>query len=478
MAMQNRCSKGILIGIFLMASISARAQVNVTTWHNDLSRTGVNPQETILTTANVNTNEFGKLFSIPVDGQVYAQPLVLSGVNIGGGTHDVLYIATEHDSVYALDADSGTIYAKVSLIPAGGTTVNSSSDLACGDLEPEVGITGTPVIDPASNTLYVVAKSKVNGSIVQHLHALNTLTLAENFGSPVQIQGSVPGAAKDGDGTRVTFNPIWENQRPGLVLENGHVLIAWAAHCDNPPYHGWMMSYNASTLAQEAVWNAAPNGNPNNNDTPAAGIWMSGAAPAVDVNGNIFVATGNGFWNGTTDFANSVVKLGPPANGTFPILDYFTPAFQAPGDTDLGSGGIALLPTTSSGKQLLVQQGKEGRIVLLDRTNLGKNCLKQSPPCTTGNSQIPQELVNATAGVWNSPMYWNGRIYWNAANDFAFSWSFDAGNSGLISTSPTSHSAQTYAETAAASVSANNLTMAFTGSWPTPVSSWHTMPPI
>jgi hypothetical protein len=160
---------------------------------NDLARSGVNSQETILTTANVNVSTFGKLFSVPVDGQIYAQPLVLSGVSIDGGTHNVVYIATEHDSVYAIDADTGATYANVSLIPAGGTTVNSTSDLtpACGDIQPEVGITGTPVIDPSSNTLYVVAKSKVNGNIVQFLHALNAGTLAENAGSPVEIQASV-----------------------------------------------------------------------------------------------------------------------------------------------------------------------------------------------------------------------------------------------------------------------------------------------
>jgi hypothetical protein len=456
MRIQNIRSKTLAISIFLIASMSIRAQVNVTTWHNDLSRTGVNPQETVLTTANVNTNAFGRLFSIPVDGQVYAQPLFMSGVPIGGGTHNVLYVATEHDSVYAIDADSGTIYAKVSLIPAGGTTVSSSSDLSCGDINPEVGITGTPVIDPASNTLYVVAKSKVNGSIVQHLHALSTLTLAENFGGPVQIRGSVPGAAKDGDGTTVTFNPLFENQRPGLVLENGHVLITWAAHCDNPPWHGWLMSYNASTLGQEGVWNASPNGNPNSTDTGAAGIWMSGAAPAVDANGNIFLVTGNGFWNGTTDFGDSVVKLGPPANGTFPVLDYFTPFDQGgPGDADVGSGGVVLLPTTSSGSQLLAAQGKKGTLFLLNRNNLGKNCVNLSPACTNSDPQIVQELVGATSGVWNSPMYLNGHVYWNAANESVFSWSFNAGNSGLISAAPTSQSAQTFDMTAAASISAN-----------------------
>src|SRR5579864_6182554 len=187
MTPQNRWSKALAIGISMIASLAVTAQVNVTTWHNDLSRTGANAQETILTTGNVNVNNFGKVFSVPVDGQVYAQPLYLSGVSIGGGTHNVLYIATEHDSVYAIDADSGAVYAQVSLIPPGGTTVNSSSDLNCGDINPEVGITGTPVIDPASNILYVVSKAKVNGNIVQQLHALSAATLAEELDGPVEI---------------------------------------------------------------------------------------------------------------------------------------------------------------------------------------------------------------------------------------------------------------------------------------------------
>ena len=454
MTPQNRWSKIITMGISLIASLAVRAQVNVTTWHNDLSRTGVNAQETILTTGNVNVNNFGKLFSVPLDGQVYAQPLYLAGVSIAGGTHNVLYAATQHDSVYAIDADSGTIYAQVSLIPSGGTTVGSSADLGCGDIDPEVGITGTPVIDPASNTLYVVSKSKVNGSIVQHLHALSTLTLAEKLGGPVQIQASAPGTAKDGNGTTVTFDPRLENQRPGLVLENGHVLIAWGGHCDNPPYHGWLMSYNAATLAQEAAFNSTPNAESSTStQTPAGGIWMAGAAPAVDANGDIYVNTGNGHF-GNGDYSDSVIKLGPPANNTFPLLDYFTPFDQGgPGDSDVGSSGLVLFPTTSSGAQLLAQQGKQGTLYLVDRNNLGKYCPNQTPACTNGDPQIVQEIHGATPGVLSSPLYWNGRLYWPSF-DFLYSWSVDPA-SGLISTVPTSRSAQQFARTAGASLSAN-----------------------
>ena len=185
----------LAIGLLSLTSVVVRAQVNVTTWHNDLARTGANTQETILTPANVNVNTFGKLFSTPVDGQVYAQPLYLSNVSIGGGTHNVVYIATQHDSVYAIDADSGTIYAQVSLIPPGGTTANSISDLNCADITPEVGITGTPVIDPANNILYVVSTAKVNGNILIQLHALSTVSLAEELNGPVEIAASVPGSA-------------------------------------------------------------------------------------------------------------------------------------------------------------------------------------------------------------------------------------------------------------------------------------------
>ena len=465
MEIRKLCATSTAIGIFLLASLATEAQVNVTTWHNDLARSGVNSQETILTTANVNTNTFGRLFSVTVDGQVYAQPLVLSGVSIGGGTHNVVYIATEHDSVYAIDADSGATYAQVSLVPAGGTTINTSSDLtpACGDIEPEVGITGTPVIDPSSNTLYVVAKSKVNGSIVQFLHALNAATLAEKAGSPVEIQASVAGTASDGDGTQVAFNPTTENQRPGLVLDNGHVLITWASHCDHTPYHGWLISYNAQTLAQEAAWNATPNGDPNGT-LSLAGIWMSGAAPAVDANGDIFLATGNGYENGTTDFGDSVVKLGLPANGTFPVLDYFVPFNQnganTQGDDDLGSGGVLLLPNAANGAQLLAQAGKAGTLHLLDQNNLGKSCLLLSPACTSNDPQVPQEITGA-GGMFSTPAFWNGTIYWNSGGNPVVSYSFDAGGSGLMSAAPVSQTASslgTFASTDAASISASNLT--------------------
>ena len=472
MTILNQCYKSITAGILLLACASSQAQVDVTTWHNDLARTGVNAQETILTTQNVNTNQFGRLYKVPTDGQAYAQPLYLHDVEIAGGSHDVVYVATEHNSVYIFDADTGTQYAQVSLTPPGGTTVSSTADLNCTDINPEVGITGTPVIDRATNTLYVVAKSKVNGSIVQHLHALDTSTLEEKLAGPVEIQASAPGRALDGDGTNVWFNPQTALQRPALVLVNGHVLIAFASHCDIRPYHGWVMSYNAATLDQEAVWNATPNGEPNSNaqnQVSHGGIWMSGAAPSIDADGNIYVITGNGYWNGTSDFGDSVVKLGPPANGTFPVRDYFTPFDQqnmSNGDVDLGSSAATLLPRTANGEDLLVLQAKgsssSGRgssLYVLDRNNLGKSCVLLNPPCTDRNPQIRQEILGATPGVLSSAVVWNHRIFWNArGNSPVFSWSFDAGGSTPVSALPVSQTAATVSANAGSSLSANGAT--------------------
>jgi hypothetical protein len=450
----------VVLALLSICVPALQAQVNVTTYHNDNARTGQNVQETILTPANVNSSQFGKLFSVSVDGWVYAQPLFLSNVSIGGGIHDVLFVATEHDSLYAIDADLGTILWQVSLIPAGGSTVNSSADLGCGDLVPEIGITGTPVIDAASSTIFVVAKSKVNGSLVQYLHAVDVATSAEKFGGPVSIKASVPGTASDGNGTTVSFDPQLENQRPALLLENGHVVIGWSAHCDYTPFHGWIMSYAAGTLALEAALNVSANGSEN-------GVWMSGGGPAADSNGNIFFATGNGSWNGATDYGDSIVKLGPPSGGTFPVLDYFTLYNQSTlsvGDTDVASGGVVLLPNLPSGQQLLTQMGKEGTMYVIDRNNMGKYCINQNPPCSGSDPNIVQEIPGATTGVWGTPAYWNGNVYWGGGKDGGGSdnlkaFSFNTNNSGLISASPTSKSSKAFSFSAPSpSVSANGNT--------------------
>jgi len=439
--------------------IFATAQISVTTYHNDNSRTGQNTQETILTPANVNNSQFGKLFSTAVDGYVYAQPLYLANVsNIAGGTHNVLYIATEHDSLSAIDADSGAILWQKSFInPATGITTVSSADVACGDLVPEIGITSTPVIDPSSNTLYLLAKTKENGSYFQRLHAIDVVTGAEKFGGPVAISATVNGTGDGNVGGKVSFDPLREHNRPGLLLENGHVVLAWASHCDNGPYHGWVMSYSAANLAQEAVFNTSPNGG-------LDGIWMSGDGLTVDANGNIYFATGNGTYDGNAsgDYGDSIVKLSGPSGG-FTVADWFTPYNQGSlngGDTDVGSGGVLLLPDLPVGsahQHLLVQMGKEGKIYLIDRDNMGKFC----STCTNSDTQIVQEIPGATAGIWGAPAYWNGSVYWGGGNDGSNSdhikaFSFNANNSGLLSTSPTSQSTQLFGfSTAAPVISAN-----------------------
>jgi hypothetical protein len=435
----------VAAAIWILFTPVANAQVSVTTYHNDNSRTGQNAQETTLTPANVNIASFGKLFSVAVDGAVYAQPLYVSNVGIGGGTHNVVYAATEHDSVYAIDADTGTIYWQKSLIPAGGSTVSSSTDLNCGDITTEVGITGTPVIDPSTGTLYVVAKVKLNGAISQYLHALAITTGAEKFGGPNSITASVPGDASDGDGTMVTFNPRQENQRSALLLENGHVIVAWTSHCDRSPWHGWVMSFGASTLTLEGTYNASANGYGN-------GIWMSGGGPAADTAGNIYFATGNGSWN-TTDRGDSVVRLGPPTAATLPVLDYFTTYNQISltnVDYDLSSGGLVLLPTLANGRELTVIMGKQGNIFLLDRNNLGKYCIKATPACTNSNPQIVQEVDGVFTGYWSTPAYWNGNLYFGGGNDYTGAdepikaYSFNANGSGLLSTTPTSVTAKDF----------------------------------
>jgi len=444
-----RSSVGVIA--FLLSVSALAAAQNVTTYHYDNARTGQNTQETVLTPANVNSSQFGKQFSTTVDGYVYAQPLYIPGVqNIAGGTHNVLYVATEHDSVYAIDADSGAILWQKSFISPPAISSVPNGDVNCGDLVPEIGITSTPVIDPTTNTLYLVAKTKENGVYFQRLHAIDTVTNAEKFGGPVVIAATVNGTG-DGSST-VSFDPLRQHNRPGLLLENGHVVIAWASHCDNTPYHGWVMSYNAATLAQEAVFNTSPNGS-------ESGVWQSGDGVAADSSGNLFFATGNGTYDGTAsgDYGDSIVKLSGPSGG-FTVPDWFTPANQSSlsgGDTDLGSGGVLLLPDLPAGsahQHLLTQMGKEGKIYLIDRDNMGKYC----NGCGS-DMQIVQEIPGATTGIWGSPAYWNGSVYWGGGNDGGSSdhvkaFSFNANNSGVLSTSPTSESSQTFGFSTAAPV--------------------------
>ncbi|MFZ1918559.1 MAG: PQQ-binding-like beta-propeller repeat protein [Terriglobales bacterium] len=400
----------ILSAILLWVTtvLSLLAQVSVTTYHNDNARTGQNTNETILTPAAVQGSSFGQLFQLPVDGQVYAQPLILANVAIGGGTHNVVYVATEHDSLYAFDADSGTQYWQKSLISPPAVKTATNAQIGCGNISKEYGITSTPVIDSSTNTIYVVAQTVESGVFMYRLHALDVETGAEKFGGPVAIAGSYGG---------IVFTPKQQMNRAGLLLENGHIILGWGSHCDHPTYYGWVMSYNATTLAQEAIYNDNVAGTSGQN----AGIWMAGGGVAADANGNLFLATGNGDYGPVSqpvDFGDSILKLSPPSNGTFAVADWFTPHDQqtfAKSDGDLGSGGVMLLPDQPPGythQQLLVQMGKKGKLYLVDRNNMGHYC----SGCKK-DTNIVQEIVGATFGVWGSPAYWNGNVYYGNAND-------------------------------------------------------------
>ena len=429
-------------GIFGTAQLTVLYAV--VTYHNDMGRTGQDISETMLTPLTVNKTHFGRQFSQTVDGYIYAQPRYMPGVNIADGVHNVVYVATEHDSVYAFDADNNAgananPLWKVSLIPPGGSTVSSSNDAGCSDLVPEIGITSTPVIDANTGTIYVVSKTKESGKFFQRLHALDISSGAEKFGGPVTIQASVKGTGDGSSGGVVSFNALKEHNRTSLLLQNGLVYIGWASHCDIGPYHGWLMAYNPATLAQVAVFNTSPN-------SGLSGIWMGGAGLAGDGT-NVFFATGNGTFdvnNGGKDYGDSIMSVGPPTAGTppttFPVLSYFTPFNQGSlngGDVDVGSGGVLLLPTqTGQHAHLLVQVGKEGTVTLVDRDNMGGYCAS----CTTRDTQIVQELRGAVGGTWGMPAFWNNNVYFGGSGDRVKAYSFNAGGSGLLSANPTSRS--------------------------------------
>jgi hypothetical protein len=429
------------------STLSASATVYVTnypgtfTHHNDNLRTGLNSSETVLTLSNVNQNQFGKLFSYPLDGIALASPLYVANVNIPGqGFHNVVYVATENDSVYAFDADGITTAPlwHVSFLGSGVTAIPCTDATDCPNIPPQIGITGTPVIDQNSATLYVVAATKERGNTyVQRLHALDITTGAEKFGGPVPLQASVPGTGTGASGGSVAFDALHENQRAALLLSNGVVYMAWASHNDTMPWHGWILGYNATTLQQTMVYNATPNGN-------GGGIWQSGGGLSTDATGNIYFATGNGDFDANTggvDYGDSVVKMSPAGA----ILDYFTPHDQltlSGQDFDLGSGGPVLLVDQTSGPNphLLITSGKAGTIYVLNRDNLGTyngnndNQIVQS---------LPGVLPHGTAEIGNfsTSVFFNGYVYFGAANDSIRAFQL---TNGLLSTVPTSQTSATY----------------------------------
>jgi len=483
---------GILLALLLVSALPATAQTSVVTQNYDTARTGANTNETILTPENVNTNQFGKLFSYTVDGYVYAQPLYMPGLNIlGQGVHNVVFVATEHDSVYAFDADrGGAPLWQISLLDSAhgagaGATPVPSGDVRTDDIVPEIGITGTPVIDSATGTLYVVSKTKEGGTYVQRLHALNIITGAEqtSFNSPVEIQASMPGNGDGSSGGMLTFDPLWENQRPGLLLLNGIVYIGFGSHGDNTPFHGWILAYNATTLQQTGAFCDTPNGS-------GSGIWMAGSGLAADIvdpvnhpYGRIFLSTGNGTFDATTppytnqmNYSDDILNL-DLTNGVPSVQDSFTPFNQqslSDADGDVGSGGVALLPDQNAGghTHLLIQAGKEGRISVVDRDHMGGY--------NSSNDAIVQEIPPAPSssgyqikGIWGKPAYWNGNVYFWGRGDNLTAFSFA---NGRLSPTPTSRSAETGGHPAAVpAVSASGNTGAIV--WSIETSSYSVQGP-
>ncbi|HEY2434211.1 MAG TPA: LamG-like jellyroll fold domain-containing protein [Vicinamibacterales bacterium] len=416
------------------------------TFHNDNGRTGANLNETVLAPANVNSSRFGKLRSYAIDGISMASPLYVPAVTVPGiGVRNVVYVATEHDSVYAFDADGNDTNPlwQVSFVnPAAGVTTVSPADVnECCDIAPEIGITGTPVIDAATGTLYVVAKTAEtigsNKTFVQRLHALDVTTGAEKFGGPVVIQASVPGTGTGSAGGRVAFDALHENQRPALLLNNGVVYVAFGSHGDIQPYHGWVLGYNAATLQQTFAYCVSP-------DAEGGGIWLANSGLAADANGSVFLVTGNGTFDGNsggTNFGDSYIKLGPA--GAF--LDYFTPHNEGTLDganADLGAGGITLLPDQSgTHPHLLVSAGKNGTIDVIDRDNMGHYH-------AADDSQIVQSLANIfpfgtpEPGNYSAPIYYNGVVYFSPVSDNLQAFAL---TNGRLSTSPTSRASEIFA---------------------------------
>ncbi len=410
-------------------------------------------QETILTPANVNAASFGQLFASPVDGQVYAQPLYLQSLTIAGKTHNVVFVVTENDSVFAFDADAGgsplwnvTLTDAAHGAAAGATAVPTMSDCSLGG--PTYGITGTPVIDITTNTMYVVSMTQENGYPVSRLHALDVTSGAEKFGGPTTITATVSGSGSGSSGGTLAFDPEWENQRPGLLLVNGTVYIGWGSFCDLGPWHGWIMGYSASTLQQLAVFVGSPNGS-------GAGIWLSGAGLSADTDGTsgagrMFVATGNGdftatvpYTTGNVDYGDSIVNLN--LSSGFQVADDFTPYNQATLDadnSDLGAGGVLVLPDQPGPyPHLLINLGKGqagyntlsgGVIFVLNRDNLGGYG-------TTGDNVL--QRLSVSEGELGMSAYWNGNVYFWPGGGVPL-WQYSLMN-GVLSSSPVAVSSET-----------------------------------
>lgn len=441
--------KYALVVVFLcsLSEVSSAGGQNVLTWHNDNARTGQNLQEKILTLQNVNLKTFGKLFTIQVDAKVDAEPLYAEKIKIAhAGVRNVLFVATEHDSLYAFDADTGKEFWHVQLLKPGETP---SDRLHCGQIEPEIGITSTPVIDlhrGPHGTIYVVAMSKdPQGQYIQRLHAIDLRTGSEEFRGPVEIHASFPGNGAASRAGIAIFDPKQYAERAALLLLNGVVYTTWTSHCDHDPYNGWIIGYSARTLKQTAALDITPNGE-------EGAIWQSGAGPAADAQGYIYLFVGNGTFDTTLNssgfpsrgnFGNSFLKISASGRRLF-VADYFT-MFDVVAenaiDLDLGSGGPIVLPdmTDASGKtwRLAVGAGKDRNIYLANRDALGRF----NPQ---GNQNIYQELSKPLKGIRyrGAPAYFDGRLYCASVDDAILEFRF--GDARLVET-PVSSTATKFA---------------------------------
>lgn len=434
--------------------LALAAQAQVTTSQYDNARTGANLQETALTPRNVNPGSFGRVFRLVVDGDVYAQPLYLRDIDVPGkGRHNIVFIATEHDSVYAFDAAGRPLEPlwHTSFLRGRAEPVQEG-DVMCPFISPEIGITSTPVIDAISGTLYVLVRTREPGRdgtirLYQRLHALDVSSGAEKPGSPVLIRASMESAGAGFLGLfsgTVTFNAIRENPRAALSLVNGMVWLTWASSCDVGPYHGWVLTYDAHTLRQTGVFNTSPG-------SSESGIWASDTGPAADGAGNVYLSTGNGKFDATSggpDYGDSVLKLRLQKNGLVP-RDFFTPFNEShlnSTDLDLGSGGVLVLPDRPGPHpRLLVAVGKEGVIYLLDRDHLGR--------FHTGSNANAVQTVTLDGQFFSAPAWWNNRLYFLASHDVLKAFALEGGR---LSAAPISKAAGAFHEPGATpSISAN-----------------------
>jgi hypothetical protein len=426
-----------------VAGRPASAQVNVLTNKMDNARDGQNINETILTTGNVNSTHFGKLFATNVDGYVSAQPLYMSALSVNGASHNVVFVATQHDSVYAIDADTGVQLWQVSFInPAAGITTVPISVQGCSETAiSEVGILSTPVIDPSTGTIYVTAKTAetVSGvtSYYYRLHALDITTGLEKFGGPVSITGKIG---------NLSLIILHQFQRPGLLLTNDTLYIGFGSNGCDLTARGWLFAYNASTLQQVAQMTTQPD------QSYGSSIWQAGVGPAADSNGNVYLSTANGLFNYSTgfpDIGDSVLQLSLNSGG-FDVENYFTPfdqAYMAANDLDLGSGGVTLLPTQSSTStpDLLITSGKEGDIYLLNQDNLGGYN-------GVNNSQAVQYIPSALGEFYGSPLYWNNTVYFLAHLDSLKAYSL---TNGVLSNTPIAQTSSKLTTIGLPAISAN-----------------------